>query len=71
MREDVVLNLAGVTFIDSSGLRALLLLRAGLEAAGRDLMLINPSERVLGLLDLTATRSAFEIVTARPLAAQD
>jgi len=62
--EDVELALERVTFIDSSGLRALLTLRHELVAAGHGLTLVNPSDAVEHVLDVTATRSVFHIVTS-------
>ena len=46
---DVVVDLAGVTFIDSSGLYALTRLRETMPA----MRMVNPSPRVLEMLELT------------------
>jgi anti-anti-sigma factor len=58
---DVVLDLRGVTFMDASGLRALL--RAA-DRASRPIRLIGGPRIVRVLLDATGTRSRFEIVEA-------
>jgi anti-sigma B factor antagonist len=49
---DLVLDLAEVTFIDSAGMRALLILREGLTARGRGLRVSNTTPEVQRLLDL-------------------
>jgi anti-sigma B factor antagonist len=54
----LALDLTNVTFIDSTGLGVLVSLR---NAAGDDLVLLDPSERVLRLLDITGLTSAFTI----------
>jgi len=55
----VELDLAGVTFIDSSGLRALLQLADSVEAEGGCTVIRNPSEPVLKLLTITQLESRF------------
>ncbi len=49
---DVVLDLAEVTFIDSAGMRALLIARENLTVQGRALRLANVTPEVKRLLDL-------------------
>jgi len=49
---DVVLDLAEVTFIDSAGMRALLIVRENLTVQGRALRLANVTPEVKRLLDL-------------------
>jgi anti-anti-sigma factor len=49
---DLVLDLAAITFIDSGGMRALLIVRENLAAAGRALRLANVTPEVKRLLDL-------------------
>jgi anti-anti-sigma factor len=53
----VVVDVAGLTFLDSSGLRALLTAREKLEAGGATLELTNLSASVERVLDMTGTRS--------------
>jgi len=53
----VVIDVSGLTFIDSSGLRALLTAREQLEAAGATLQLSALSPAVERVLDMTGTRS--------------
>lgn len=55
----VVLDLAGVTFIDCSGLRELLLLQNLLTSQGRELHLRSPSPAVTRLLAWTGTEDRF------------
>jgi anti-sigma B factor antagonist len=49
-----------LTFLDSSGLRALLTGREQLQAKGIHLRVVNPSASIRRLLDMTATRSILE-----------
>jgi anti-sigma B factor antagonist len=58
---DVVLNLSGLTFIDSAGLGALVSLLTSSRAAGRMLRLVSVRGRVRQLLDITRLSSVFEI----------
>lgn len=63
----VVADLSGVTFMDSSGLRALLDLQNACRRGGQELTLARPSEavvRVIELVDLTADFSFSEGVPA-------
>lgn len=57
----VVLDLANVTRIDSSGLGALLAMRADLEGAEGGLALLSPSDRLRSLLTTTRVSSVFQI----------
>lgn len=51
--DDMIIDLSGVDFIDSSGLHLLLQTHQALEAAGAALVLLAPHEPVKGLLALT------------------
>ncbi len=51
--EQVTLDLAGVSFLDSSGLRVFVTAREGLRAQGAELALRNPSANIVRLLDIT------------------
>jgi len=53
------LDLEGVGFIDSSGLRTLLTVRKEIDAT---FVLVNPSSAVTDLLDLTLLNDAFTVV---------
>ena len=57
----VVLDLANVTRIDSSGLGALLAMRVDLEGAEGGLVLLAPSDRLNSLLTTTRVSSVFQI----------
>ena len=56
----VVLDLDGVTFIDCTGLSAVLACEQELSAAGRQLVLRSTSAAVRRLLDLTGVAGRFE-----------
>jgi anti-sigma B factor antagonist len=58
--QSVILDLAGVEFIDSSGLHVLELARGVLTADGGSLVLRNPSEAAHGLLTVTETEDLLE-----------
>lgn len=53
----VVIDASGLTFLDSSGLRALLSAREQLETAGATLELVNISPAVERVLEMTGTRA--------------
>lgn len=52
-RGDLVADMAGVTFVDSSGLRAILELSERAHGMGRRLVLRAPSVAVVRLLEIT------------------
>ena len=49
----VTLDLAGVTFLDSSGLRVLVAARESLRAAGTELALRGPNANIRRVLEIT------------------
>ena len=57
----VILNLAGVDFIDSTGLGAMVICFTTLKKAGGGLKLCNLAEREIELLVLTKLTSVFEL----------
>jgi anti-anti-sigma factor len=59
----VVLDLAAVTFLDSSGIRALLVARQRALACGTQLVLRRPSPPVQRVLALTRLVERFEIAS--------
>jgi anti-anti-sigma factor len=63
-REPVVLDLSSVTFVDSSGVRALLDVERIVGDKGRRLALFRPGVGVTRLLDLVDLRSRFTEVEA-------
>lgn len=63
-QQDLVLNLAGLSFIDSSGLAVLLNTRRLLLSFGRSLVLVSPSQVVMQVLEITGLATVFEIDTA-------
>lgn len=56
----VVIDASRLTFLDSSGLRALLTGHATFKASGTELQVINASPAVLRVLDMTGTRTLLE-----------
>jgi anti-anti-sigma factor len=57
---DIVIDLRGLTFVDSSGLRLLLQLRNDARRTARRLRLVPGSDEVQRLFALTRTRTLFE-----------
>jgi anti-anti-sigma factor len=58
---DLVLDLSGVTFTDSSGLAVLLMAARRWNDAGRSMLLRQPSRILMRIVDLTGARAAFRI----------
>ena len=58
--EDVVMDLRGLTFLDSSGLRLLVNARREAIEGGTTFSLIDGAPRVCRVLDITGLRSHFE-----------
>jgi anti-anti-sigma factor len=56
----VLVDASGLTFLDSSGLRALLTGRERLQAKHVQLRVVNASPAITRLLDMTGTRSMLE-----------
>jgi stage II sporulation protein AA (anti-sigma F factor antagonist) len=61
VRDVAVLELGGVTFLDSSGLQGILLAQQAARARGGDVVLRSPSNVVLRVLEITGLRDAFVI----------
>lgn len=57
-------DLSAVTFMDSTGLQALLALRRRVELAGGCLRLVAPTRIVMRIFDVTGVTPLFEIITA-------
>ncbi|MDT4893318.1 MAG: hypothetical protein QOE97_2353 [Pseudonocardiales bacterium] len=60
--EQIVIDLAGVTFIDSTGLGALVVIRKAALAAGRRIGVSNLPPRIAKLLAITGLAEAFPSV---------
>jgi anti-anti-sigma factor len=58
---ETVLDLAGVTFVDSSGLRVIVSSHRRQEAGGGSLTLRSPSDSVRRLLDITGLTTELSI----------
>ena len=56
-----VLNLAGVDYIDSSGLGQLISIWTSVRSKQGHMTLLNPTKRVLRLFDITRLNTVFEI----------
>jgi anti-anti-sigma factor len=61
---DVAVDLSQTTFCDSTCLWVLLAAHRRLEDVGRRLRLVDPAPRVVRLLELSATRNAFNITAS-------
>lgn len=59
--DSLEVDMAGVTFIDSSGLAALVRLRTEAEIAGKDVALVNVSSSTARLLELTGLQGLFDV----------
>jgi anti-sigma B factor antagonist len=57
----VIVDLAGLEFIDSSGVAALVLARVRARRAGGDLLLASPQDQVLRLLTVTRLAEVFSV----------
>lgn len=56
------LDMSGVSFIDSTGIGALVDLRTAAKEREAELVLVNPSRRVSEVLRLTALESVFDVL---------
>ena len=59
--QHIVIDLGGITFIDSSGLRVVLSTKESLEERGATLGLATPSESVQRILDITGLSQLLSI----------
>ena len=64
--EAIEIDLNAVSFIDSSGLGALVRVRNEAAAKGKTLSLVNPGHATLRLLELTGLQHAFDIRSDEP-----
>jgi anti-anti-sigma factor len=62
MAKNLVIDLAGVTFMDSTGLRALWTLRQSLASRGGQALLRSPSYAVMRILQTTQLDKNFDYV---------
>jgi anti-sigma B factor antagonist len=60
-RNQLILDLSGVEYINSAGLRELVQIFKRLQRSGGTLTIVNPSEYVRAMLDLVGLDSVFEI----------
>ena len=60
-RHNFVLNLAGVDYIDSSGLGQLISIWTSIRSRSGDMTILNPTKRVQHLFDVTRLNAVFEI----------
>ena len=66
--QEIVLDLAELSFMDVSGLRALLDAARRARRAGSSLVIVNPHPHIVRLLELTAIDQTLEVL-GRPLTA--
>jgi anti-anti-sigma factor len=66
--DELVIDLSGVSFIDSTGLRALIRARARAPETGWSVKLVRGPERVHKVFELTGMDDAFEFVDASEVA---
>src|SRR5580704_16435298 len=66
---DVIVDLEGLEYIDSSGLAALARARQDARRAGCDLLLAAPQQRVLRILAITRLIDVFDVHAAVDVAA--
>jgi anti-sigma B factor antagonist len=57
----IILNLAGVDYIDSAGLGALVAGSSSIRRAGGELKLVNLTDRIRGLMQITRLSTIFEV----------
>ena len=57
----IVLDMAGVAYLSSSGLRALLRARKGAQAGGGDVVLCNMTPRVREVFEMIGFTSLFQV----------
>lgn len=58
---EIIVDLAGLEFIDSSGLAALVLARGQARRAGGDLLLVAPQDRVMRVLAVIHLAGVFSV----------
>ncbi len=68
---EIIIDLTGLEFIDSSGLAALVRVREQARHAGGDMLLAAPQRQVLRLLALTRLTDAFSVHASVNEAASD
>ena len=69
--ESVVVDLTGVTFIDSTGLGVLIGARKRCDAKGRPLRIVVSEPRILKVFEITGLTEVFEIQPTLELAVRD
>lgn len=65
---NLILDFSEVDFLSSAGLRVMVTARKALRGAGGDLVLANPSERVVETLDIAGLDVLFEVFPDRETA---
>jgi anti-sigma B factor antagonist len=69
--ELLVIDLSGVTFMDSSGLGALVAIRSAAADAARAVRIANPSARVRQVIEVCGLGPEFGLEAADPIPAAD
>jgi|ERR687897_760804 anti-anti-sigma factor len=70
MGDPIVLDMRGLTFIDSSGLRSVLMADSRVRAEGGRCVIVRGPERVTRVLELTGVNDRLELVDRFPISAQ-
>ena len=65
-RAGLAIDLSGVTFIDSSGLGALVAIRNAASNASRTVTVVNPSDRARQVIDICGLSPEFGLSPAEP-----
>jgi anti-anti-sigma factor len=60
-RYRLVVNLAGINFMNSAGIRALVAARSECRKRGGDVRIAEPTDRILGILEIAGLIPLFEI----------
>ncbi len=63
--KQVIVDLSGVPYMDSSGVASLVKLLGRTRKAGIELKLLNPSVKVMSILEITSLDTVFEIVNLK------
>ena len=69
-KRNFVLNIAGVDYVDSSGLGQLVTIWTSVRSKGGHLIVLSPTQRVERLLEITRLNTVFEVLNTETEAVQ-